>query len=469
MLVESFSGIRGLYGTDLTKDTVRRYAYVYAKWLKEKFKNKKLKVVIGSDTRPSSNELKKSIINIISHSIDVIDVGFNTTPAVEMAVRIYSTDGGIMITASHNEPEWNGFKFLSNDGSMLKPSDSDEIIASFRKTRDLFLPAKKNKVIDKSKDLINKYVDFVLSFIKDKQTIKKSKLKVVVDPNGGAASVVVEKLLKKLGVEVICVNMALGRFKRPVEPNEYSLSYLQKIIKENDADLGAGFDCDGDRMEIVLPNQGGFVKSHGFVVSGHYVLALLIDEILDSKRKENEIVVTNDATSSVVRRIAEKYNAKIVEVEVGETNVVEEMKRLEATIGGEGSSSGGIVWPSRCRDGILTLAFILKLIAEKRKPLSEILERYPQYFTMAEKIKFKTVKFSIKDKLKSRLLKLGYETQETGNETGGIKWITDDSFCWFRQSKTEEGVFRIIADAPNKAKCEQLLKEGIRIFGEVLK
>src|SRR3989338_2539690 len=136
MLVESFSGIRGLYGTDLTKDTVRRYAYVYAKWLKEKFKNKKLKVVIGSDTRPSSNELKKSIINIISHSIDVIDVGFNTTPAVEMAVRIYSTDGGIMITASHNEPEWNGFKFLSNDGSMLKPSDSDEIIASFRKTRD---------------------------------------------------------------------------------------------------------------------------------------------------------------------------------------------------------------------------------------------------------------------------------------------------------------------------------------------
>src|SRR3989344_2853173 len=117
MLVESFSGIRGVYNKDLTEYTARRYAYCYYSFLKERTKNEP-KIAVGTDTRQGSAELKKAVIDVFSF---VIDVGIATTPAVELAVREYKLDGGVIITASHNEPEWNGFKFLDRDGAVLRP------------------------------------------------------------------------------------------------------------------------------------------------------------------------------------------------------------------------------------------------------------------------------------------------------------------------------------------------------------
>src|SRR3989344_1927179 len=192
MLVQSFSGIRGIYDKELNENIARRYAYVFNNFLTKR--NKNPLVVIGNDPRKSSEPLKKAMLDIF---YNIIDVGIATTPMIELAVREYKADGGIIITASHNEPEYNGFKFLDKDGAVLRPKDINKIINDFNKIKDLeetdFLDKlKEKKVVRKigkrHDDIIKKYFDFIIKIIKKEniELVKSSNFKVILDPNGGA-------------------------------------------------------------------------------------------------------------------------------------------------------------------------------------------------------------------------------------------------------------------------------------------
>lgn len=469
MLVESFSGIRGIYGETLTDEVAEKYAYCYISFLRKKYKNPI--IVIGTDTRPSSEILKNVLIEALN--TDVIDVGIAPTAAIEFAVRSLKANGGIIITASHNEPYWNGFKFLNEDGSILKEKDMNKIIEEYQKIKDLSLEKfltkysykgkkgklKIKKIIREHTELIKIYSNFVLNFIKkDIDKIKKSNIKIVIDPNGGTG-IIAKEILERAGVNVIGVNMEYSFFNRKVEPTEDSLFYLGNIVRENKADFGAGFDCDADRVEIILPNNK--------FVSGHYILALIANELF--KEGIKKIIVTNDVTSGIVKEVVKKHKAKLIETEVGETNVVEGMKKHKALIGGEGSSGGVIINPSKCRDGILTLLMIIKIVASKKAKLQDILKNYPVYYTFAKKIEFEKEKH---DKIKNYLEKYYKEKNKkiikTGDITGGLKVLIDDkSFVWFRASKTEDNIFRIIADSDSKEKTENLLNEAIEVFNKV--
>ena len=183
-------------------------------------------------------------------------------------------------------------------------------------------------------------------------------------------------------------------------------------------------------------------------------------------KTKNQIVVVNDCTSYLVREIIKKYGAEIKEVEVGETNVVKEMEKQKSIIGGEGSSSGVIVPPIKCRDGIMGLALILKIIIDRKKDLVTILEGYPRYYSERAKKECLPLKsFKIKNNLESYFKNNGYKIKKTGGATGGLKILFDkNSFLWFRQSKTEPGVFRIIADGDNYEMVRNMLKEGSAMF-----
>jgi len=450
-LIESISGIRGIYNNTLNQDVARRYAYIYNEFLLKRCK--KPTVVIGRDTRDSGEAIHKAVTGVF---YKVIDLGIATTPMTELAVREYNADGGIIITASHNEPEWNGMKFLDNDGAVLKHKDMTEIICNYNSLRNGFVPDDSNtEIVYMHEDIILRYVNFVSGIIgKDNlKTIKNSGIKFIIDPNGGAG-ILSGNVLKGLGIKFKAVNEQAGVFKRMIEPNEDSLAYLRGMLKRYGCELAFGFDCDADRV--------GFVHSNG-IVSGHYLLALIVDDLLsDSKSPEQEVVVVNDATSGIVQLVAERHNSRLVETDVGESNVVESMKKYNSIVGGEGSSSGVIFRGSKCRDGILTMLAVLKILAQKKSKIMDILRQYPTFTTLQRTVTINTNSVpKIKARLSSYYRRLGYEVK-IGES---IKAITDNgSFVWFRVSKTENNKMRIVSDSEYKEIAVQLMSEALDIL-----
>ena len=265
-LIQSFSGVRGLYKSDIDEITADKYCKAFLHFLN------KNKIVVGCDTRPSSQSLKNKMIENIPHAIYV---GISTTPMISLAVQSYKADGGIIITASHNEPEFNGFKFLGSDGALLRPDEMKKVIDNFKIGN--VMVTDNYKVEDKSQDLKEKYADFVLKLIGQEniKLIQDSNFTLITDPNGGTAAVVLDEIFKRLNIKNIKKNYELGKFNRLIEPNKDSLKYLIPLIKENNADFADGFDCDADRAEIVTEKG---------IVDGNYILTLLVYEVLSVKQ-----------------------------------------------------------------------------------------------------------------------------------------------------------------------------------------
>lgn len=337
VLIESFSGIRGIYEQEFTLNIAKRYAQVFEKSLKKE--NKNPKIIIGRDTRLSGKIIEKAIIN--SLSCETIDVGMQTTPIIENAVRKFKAQGGIIITASHNEPEYNGLKLLDKTGAVLNAKFSGQLIkkAQFHSIKK----AEGNKrIFYKKEEAVENYINLIKKIIgKDKLNFKD---KIIIDPNGGAG-IASKQIFESFGINCIYINTKEAEFKRKIEPNQESLNYLAPIIKKNNAAFAVGFDCDADRAEIILKD--------GNLVSGNHLLALLTKNILSKSKNVKEPIVVNDATSYLVKEICDEYGVKFIEVEVGETNVVETMLKNKSRIGGEGSNGGIILAPATCRDGIL--------------------------------------------------------------------------------------------------------------------
>ena len=457
MLIQSFSGVRGLFGEDITDDIAKRYAKAYLDFLL-KTKGKPL-IVIGRDTRPSSERLKDDMVELFLQHTDVVDLGINTTPAVEFAVRHLKADGGVIITGSHNEPEFNGWKFLNSTGSILEPNDMEEVISNFKAIKKIERKKFSGKLEDVSisSDYISSIVDNISE--EEKAVIAESKLKVVADPNGGTAAIVIKDVLDKLGVEIVEMNMDLGVFKRKIEPNMHTLKKVSEEVKKSSADFGAGFDCDADRVELV--------DEEGNMISGNYVLALAVEEVLSNYKGSNRVIVINDATSNVIKEVAKKHNAKVEEVEVGEINVVKRMYELKSPVSGEGSNGGVIIPPARCREGLMTVVAIIRLLARTKKKISEICEEFPKYYTPRQALSSDVDTIRIKELIEKKFRDKGYDIRKTGDETGGLKVIFDEkSWLWFRNSKTEVGSFRIIADSDDEEKADEILEEGVKAFRE---
>lgn len=467
-LVESFSGIRGIYGSGITEELLDKYLLAYLKI----FPNSREKFLIAGDTRPSTESLRQSGIATLRKAgvKEIIDLGVVPIQVAEYAVFNMKAAGGVYISASHNEPEYNGFKFLREDGAVLYPEQADKFFALAHSVKqgEIQRVSLSVKVFQKQKEAIDNYIDFILKKIGPKALaeIKKAELNILIDPNGGSAIVVLEKLFNKLAVKAKIVNNQLGQFVRMIEPKAESLTPLAKELSNSKYQFASGFDCDADRVEFILPPLSDFAQKIGTaVLSGQYVLALCCDAAL--KGAKNETVVVVDATSYLVRDVVKKHQSVIKEVEVGEINVVKEMECRKSVIGGEGSSSGVIVPPIKCRDGIMAIVLILKMLAEEKKSLVEVLNSYPQYYSGRTKLACRPDQaIGVRVKLEQYFRGKGYVILKTGDETGGLKALADaNSYVWFRQSKTEPGVFRIHAEGDgSQKKVNALLQEGIAAF-----
>ena len=464
MLVESLSGIRGIFGTDLTEDIVRRYAVAFAKRL---IAQKTPSVVIGRDTRPSSEQMALWMREeLFREGIkEVYDCGVAATGAMHIAVTAFKVGGGIVVTASHNEPEWNGIKFMRQDSALLYPEEAEQLIAQAHATSLASGPVDVSKTIDGSLRLVQEYALLVLRTIGEKARVNLAKYagRILVDANGGSIIPFIKPFIDQfMPLDLTLKGEKLGEFWRTVEPKAESLTPLVDMLEVGKESFAVAFDCDADRMEIVMPKTSAFAKLGTPFVSGQYVLGLVVKAVLSTwEEDEKPIVVTNCATSNLVQDIADEYGARLDEVDVGEINVVKRMQELGSPVGGEGSSAGGIIPPMTGRDGLMTLAVIFRYLGETEKTLDEALVDLPRYTTLQAKVEIDPAKaLKVRKELVAEMKKHCEHVRTFGSD-GGVKCIpARRQFVTFRMSKTEAGVYRVIVDARDQETAEKLLADG---------
>ncbi|MDR2966914.1 MAG: phosphoglucosamine mutase [Methanobacteriaceae archaeon] len=409
------------------------------------------KIAIGGDTRTTTPMIKHAIISgLLSSGCDVIDLGILPTPAVQYAVKNYY-DGGIIITASHNPPEYNGIKFVDKDGIGIK--DEDEIIieklyfeenpkrASWEAIGNLYNNDK----------IIEEYIDEALERV-DIKAIKSRKLKVVLDCGSGAGCYTAPYILQKLGCELITLNCQDDGFfpGRDPEPIETNLQDLIATVKQLNADIGIAHDGDADRT-ICIDEKGNYVL-------GDKTFTLVEKQML--KENKGGLIVTTVATSTAIYDIADEFNGEVIATAVGDLLVARELKEKDGLFGGE--ENGGLIFPDFVygRDAALTVAKILEIIAKEKKSLSQLVDELPAYFS--EKMKCECPdekKQEVMDNIAKEVATLGYEI----DTTDGVKIFKDDGWVIIRPSGTEP-IFRSMSESDSQSKATELAKWGISLI-----
>lgn len=427
------SGYRAVFNKDATLKDFVRLAKSFGILINGK-------IAVGMDTRLSSNLILRACIAALNNvGCEVYNYSTTTTPSIFREVYSKKYDAGMIVTSSHNPPEWNGLKFVVKGGV----GADEEFLVKLRNKKDYVLNFKETYEVRSkyTKDLVN----FVgLSCAEG--------VKVGLDLAGGSSCFVAGEIFSGLGCKFISINSTPGIFSRNIDPTLDPLIGLRKMVKEERLDAGFAFDGDGDRLVIVDEN--------GNKLQADYTLLICAKEIIQ-ERKVKKIVVSVD-TSLAIDEIAKEYGVKVVRAKVGEVNVVKLMFKESCILGGEGSSGGLIISDfARCRDGMLASAIIAKTIA-RGKRLSELVNELPKYYQLRSKVYLngKQAK-KVLDKIKNE--SKGKDVQKID----GIKIFEKDcSWVLLRPSNTEP-VLRISVEAKSKRRAEELIKgyeEKIRRF-----
>ena len=439
MLIKSISGVRGLVETSFTLQTVPQYANAVHKILSDGA------IILGRDSRPSGEEISMKIVNeLVRLGRNVIDCGIVPTPTVQFMVGETDSAGGIIVTASHNPIEWNGLKFVREDGVFFFPKECEELYSLVEK------PTKNNLIPQagmywQEKNSIQKHIIHIagLSCI-DLNKIRQRKFKVVIDAVNGAGAVALPAMLEALGCEVIQMNCTpSGEFTRGTEPLPENLHDLCQTVKDNKADAGFATDPDADRLAIV--------SEAGVPLGEEYTLVLAAEGYMKLKGTPETFVV-NQSTSMALEKTAEKYGYKVVRASVGEINVVKKMLELKSNFGGEGN--GGIILKEAHlgRDSLVAVTLVLNRMAQDESPLSKIFSDLPQFKIIKDKVNLETIDIdSALINVKERFCNVDMNTDD------GIKFIWEDKWIHLRKSNTEP-IMRIYAEAVETSEALHLIK-----------
>lgn len=436
-LLFSVAGARGIVGKTLNVDVVTRLALSFCATQPPGA------IVVGRDTRPSGESLISAVAAAVTATgRECVTLGVATTPTVEMMVEKLGGAGGIIVTASHNGPEWNALKFLDRRGVFIDKATGERVYAAYAEGRYEFVGALATGKITPYERAAGDHIDAILGLHAiDVERIMRRRFKVVIDCINGAGSAIAPDLLEALGAKVVRLHCKTdGDFHRDPEPRAENVRELAEKVREEGADVGFALDPDGDRLALV--------DQTGTALSEEYTLALAVDQVLETEKKGP--VVVNLSTSALVDWVASRHQATVVRTPVGEAMVVDRMLKDLATIGGEGN--GGVIYPELHpgRDAMLGIALILQLLADRGKSLRDQINQYPTFFMTKEKIDL-AGDFSI-----PRISGL-IEGQEpaTISTEDGIKAIFNDGWCHIRLSNTE-GLVRIIAESMSSERTEAL-------------
>jgi phosphomannomutase/phosphoglucomutase len=403
-------------------------------------------LLVGYDARTSSPMLAKAVISGLNAAgCNVLFAGIAPTPALQYAVKNRKLDGGVIITASHNPPEYNGIKVLWNDGVEISREQEIEIENIFFNKKVRYVEWDEIGDVQTLTGVIDEYVEAIKKHV-DAAKIASKHYHVVVDAANSVAALAIPKLLRDLGCRVTTINANIdGTFPfRPPEPRPENLQDLALTVKAVGADLGVAFDGDADRSI--------FVDENGEIHWGDKTFALVEKHFL--LRNPGEKIVSPISSSTLVKDIAEAYGGEIVWTKVGSVIVSHTMKKLNAKLGGE--ENGGIFYGPHqpVRDGGMATALILGIMAETGEKLSNLLAGLPKYFIEKGKVE-------CPEHLKGEVLeKLIEQTKGLNpNTIDGVKiWFEDKSSILVRPSGTEP-LYRLYAEAKTKEKASRLIQD----------
>ncbi len=446
-LIKSISGIRGTIGgqtgDNLTPLDAVKFAAAYGAFLIQQQPDKKLKVVIGRDARISGEMIQHLVAStLVGMWIDVVDLGLSTTPTVEIAVPLEKADGGIILTASHNPKQWNALKLLNARGEFLNAAEGETILALAEKEEFTFAPVDELGQLTVNDSYFDIHIDEVLDLaLVDRDAIAKAKFKVVVDGVNSTGGIIMPKLLKELGVEVIELYCEPnGHFPHNPEPLKEHLKDICDLVIREKADLGIVVDPDVDRLAFIAEDGEMFGEEYTLVACADYVLG-----------KTPGNTVSNLSSTRALRDVTGKHGGTYTAAAVGEVNVVAQMKESNAIIGGEGN--GGIIYPESHygRDALVGTALFLMLLAERKMKVSEVRRSYPSYFMSKKKIEL-TPDIDVDAILKKMEDK--YRKEEI-NTIDGLKVDFKNSWVHMRKSNTEP-IIRVYTEAPSQDEADAL-------------
>ncbi len=457
-LIKSISGIRGTIGAtpgdNLTPIDIVKFTTAYARFMSEKNGGKRLCIVVGRDARISGTMVEKIIEGtLLGCGVDVINVGLCTTPGTEMAVITYQADGGIIITASHNPKQWNALKLLNEKGEFLNDAEGKRVLALAEDDNFQFPDVDHLGKVILSEDFNDAHIAQVLALpLVDVEAVRARKFKVVVDAVNSIGGVVIPKLLRELGCEVVELNCEpTGEFAHNPEPLPQNLTEISEVIVREGADLGIVVDPDVDRLAFVNEDGTMFVEEYTLVAVADYIL---------SKQVGN--TVSNLSSSRALRDVTEAHGGSYTASAVGEVNVVAKMKETGAIIGGEGN--GGVIYPELHygRDALVGSALFLTYLAKKNMTMTALRATYPAYFASKNKIEL-TPAIDV-DKVLLEM-KSRYASEDV-NDIDGIKIDFAQSWVHLRKSNTEP-IIRIYTEAKSPAEADELAQKFIQEIREI--
>jgi phosphomannomutase len=454
-LIKSISGIRGTIGgkpgESLSPIDIVKFAAAYGTWVQRRHRKEGLRVVVGRDARKSGSMVNGLIITTLrSLGISVTDLDMATTPTVEMAVTGMNADGGIIITASHNPAQWNALKLLNEKGEFLSSKDGLEVLSIAEHDDYLFTSTELSGSLIYDESWGQKHIDKVLALkLVDTDAIKKADFTVAIDCINSVGGIILPQLLKSLGVKrIVELNTTPdGNFSHNPEPLPENLKDISEVVIKGKADIGFVVDPDVDRLAIVSEDGSFFGEEYTLVSIADYIL-----------KSTPGATVSNLSSTRALKDIAVKYGCKHYSASVGEVNVVEEMKRINAVIGGEGN--GGVIYPELHygRDALVGIALFLSHLAKSKLKCSELRKVYPDYaiakkkLTLSPDADFGKITEAVKKYF------AGYVT----DERDGL-WIEHpEGWVQLRKSNTEP-IMRIYAERRTSGEAEELAEIVISI------
>ncbi|MEM3258001.1 MAG: phosphomannomutase/phosphoglucomutase [Thermoproteota archaeon] len=428
--------IRGIYPSEINEDVSELIGKGFGTFIGGAGK----RIAVGRDVRLSSESLSNSLINgLTSVGIDVLDLGVVPTPVVYFAINHWNLDGGVVVSASHNPPEWNGFKLCREKARLVGSGLGLEEIKKLIQNENFKLSKDKGKVANKREDILREYETFIL----DKITLKKS-FKVGIDPGNGSCSCIAKEILEKFGLSVKAINDTPdGRFpSRSPEPTEESVLALKELIISENLNFGVAFDGDCDRAL--------FIDDKGDILRGDIVLALFVKHFLE----QGDRVVYEVSCSTIVEDEIKSKGGVPVLTRVGHSFILDKMISEKAKFGGEISSHLYFGDIYGLDDALFAVLKVAELLSLKEKSLSQLVDELPKYETYRENFEIPDVyKFKVIENIQEKFQREGYNIVTID----GVKVVENEGWFILRASNTLPQI-KLTVEARNKESLQKLAK-----------